>query len=326
MTGHGLDDATFTAAVTSAIRAPSLHNSQPWRFRREGDTIEVWADRTRQLPTADPDGWAVRLACGAAILNLRLYFSAQGRPMSTALLPDPDTPDLLARLRPAPPESASPEDAVLATKIDLRRSNRAPFADAPVSLTEQSALAAAAHAESADLVFVTGMRAITDIADLVRAADAALGSKPGYTGELTSWTRPDSASSDGVPLAAAGPAPAPHELLTRRDFGGPDAPEHHRYEGHPLVAVLCSFGDAPRDQLIAGAALQRVLLTATQLSLVVSMLSQPIEVPSVREQLRVLAGGRVSIPQMVLRIGFGVPAPKTARRPAQAVIDDHAPH
>jgi hypothetical protein len=326
MTSYGLDDATFTAAVASAIRAPSLHNSQPWRFRRDGDTVEVWADTTRQLPTADPGGWAVRLACGAAILNLRLFFGAQGRPMITALLPDPNTPDLLARLQPAPPRSATPEDAALAAKIDQRRSNRAPFADVPVSLAQQSALAAAAHAESADLVFITGMRAITDIADLVRAADAALGSTPGYRGELTSWTRPDSASHDGVPLAAAGPAPALHDLLTRRDFGGTEAPEHHRYEGHPLVAVLCSFGDTPRDQLIAGAALQRVLLTATEVSLVVSMFSQPVEVPGVREQLRVLAGGRVSVPQMVLRIGFCIPAPKTARRPAEAVIDEHARH
>jgi hypothetical protein len=214
---------------------------------------------------------------------------------------------------------------VLAAKIDQRRSNRAPFADAPVSLAQQAALAAAAHAESADLVCVTDMRTITDIADLVRAADAALGSTPGYSGELTSWTRSESGPDDGVPLAAAGPAPAPHELLTRRDFGGTDAPQHHRYEGHPLVAVLCSFGDAPRDQLIAGAALQRVLLTATQLGLVASMLSQPVEVPGARERLRVLLD-RMSVPQMVLRIGFGLPAPKTPRRPAVAVIDDPAPH
>jgi hypothetical protein len=68
-----------------------------------------------------------------------------------------------------------------------------------------------------------------------------------------------------------------------------------------------------------------VLLTATRLGLAVSMLSQPVEVPAVRERLRVLLG-RVSVPQMVLRVGFGVPTPKTPRRPAEAVIDDLAPH
>ena len=69
VTVHDLVTETmFTDAVASAIAAPSLHNSQPWRFRfdRETDTVQVRADRARAVRVADPSGWGMRVALGAA--------------------------------------------------------------------------------------------------------------------------------------------------------------------------------------------------------------------------------------------------------------------
>jgi nitroreductase len=34
-------------AVVRATRAPSVHNTQPWRFVLTPDALEVWADWTR---------------------------------------------------------------------------------------------------------------------------------------------------------------------------------------------------------------------------------------------------------------------------------------
>lgn len=42
--------------VQAASRAPSIHNTQPWRFSAVGKTVEVWADRRRALAVADPQG------------------------------------------------------------------------------------------------------------------------------------------------------------------------------------------------------------------------------------------------------------------------------
>ena len=64
-----------------------------------------------------------------------------------------------------------------------------------------------------------------------------------------------------------------------------------------------------------------MLLTATEHHLAVSLLSQPIEVPAAREQLR-RGLGRLGIAQMVLRIGYGRPGYPTRRRPASDVIDE----
>ena len=84
--------------------------------------------------------------------------------------------------------------------------------------------------------------------------------------------------------------------------------------------MLGTSGDLATDRLRAGHALQRVLLTITDLGLACSMVSQPIEVASAREALR-LALGRYGTPQMVLRIGYGDPGVQTPRRPPADVID-----
>ena len=44
-------------AVGHALRAPSVHNTQPWRWRIDtaDGVVELYADRGRQLSATDPD-------------------------------------------------------------------------------------------------------------------------------------------------------------------------------------------------------------------------------------------------------------------------------
>ena len=95
--------------VAAAVMAPSMHNSQPWRFRigPASQTIEVCADPARMLRSGDPDGRALHIACGAALLNLRLAAAVAGRQPVVRLLPDPGQPLLLATVRLAGPAPAS---------------------------------------------------------------------------------------------------------------------------------------------------------------------------------------------------------------------------
>jgi hypothetical protein len=61
------------------------------------------------------------------------------------------------------------------------------------------------------------------------------------------------------------------------------------------------------------------LLTATDGGLATSMISQPIEVPGAREQLR-RSLGRSGTPQMAVRIGYGHPGSPTPRRDLDDVL------
>jgi hypothetical protein len=315
-----LTPTAFHDVVAAAIRAPSLHNSQPWRFRLHNGAIDVYADPARQLPVTDPTGWGMRIACGAAAFNARLAMAVMGLAAEVRLRPDPAVQDLMVRLTPTVAWRATPTEQALHTAIARRYSNRAPFWPAPVGADAQARLIKAAEAEGAWIELVSGPASVEVISEIIRDANRTLAHDEAYRAELKAWTRPDDTTTDGVPAEAGGPSPEPYDLLPGRPFSDHPRAPGRDFEPEPLVVVLGTAGDYPTDQLLAGMALQRVLLTITDASLAASMLSQPIEVPAAREQLR-KALGRHGAPQMLLRVGYGQPGFPTPRRDPAEVID-----
>jgi nitroreductase len=316
----GLDAARFVTAVEAAVLAPSMHNTQPWRFRLAGGCLEVWADPGRQLPVADPLGWAARMACGAAAANAALALAVGGLRTHLRWLPEPGRPYLLARLEPVGTDGPTPEESTLARAIPRRHTNRHPFSDVAVPAASRAALRTAATAHGAWLEILVGRQPLELVAEIVRTADRTLRQQPAYTDEMAAHLGTAAEPGTGIPRYAAGVAPAPGDLLALRDFGGRERGRLVDFEAEPLVAVLGTSGDTGYDHLVAGAALQYTLLTATVHGLASSLLSQPIEVPAARAQLR--SGlGRSGVPQLVLRVGYGQPAFATPRRALREVID-----
>ncbi|MEH1100012.1 Acg family FMN-binding oxidoreductase [Micromonospora sp. CPCC 205561] len=306
-------------AATDAVRAPSMHNTQPWRFRLRDGGIEVLVDADRRLPATDPNGWGARIACGAALFNLRLALAVAGTPATVRLRPHPAEPDVVARLVPDVPRHPTPAERALHSAIPRRYSNRAPFWPDPVPADARWRLAEAARAERCWLELLVGVGAVNAFAEIARGAHRVLERSPEYRAERQEWVRATPAP-DGVPAASGGPRGEPQDVLPSRGFGGLDRAPGRDFEPEPLVAVLGSPGNTAVDQVVAGQALQRVLLTATDSGLAASMLSQPIEVPSARDQLR-LSLGRFGTPQMVLRVGYGQPGWPTPRRVVDEVLD-----
>ncbi|MBX7268238.1 nitroreductase [Micromonospora sp. Llam7] len=316
---NGYTVERLRAAATDAIRAPSLHNVQPWRFRLRGGGIEVLVDPARRLPATDPSGWGARIAGGAALFNLRLALAAAGAPATVRLRPYPSEPDVLARLLPDVPRRPTPTEQGLYTALPRRFTNRAPFWPDPVPADARWQLGEAARAEHCWLELLIGVSAVNAFAEIAHSAHRVLERDPAYRAEREAWVRAEPAP-DGIPAAAGGPQAEPQDLLPSRGFGGVRRAPGRDFEPEPLVAVLGSTGNTAVDQVVAGQALQRVLLTATGAGLSASMISQPIEVPSAREQLR-MSLGRFGTPQMVLRVGYGQPGRSTPRRPVDEVLD-----
>ncbi|WP_238006869.1 nitroreductase family protein [Dactylosporangium sp. AC04546] len=315
MTFPSWSRAAFVAAVGDAVWAPSIHNSQPWRFRYRDGAIDVLVDPARALPACDPTGRAARVSCGAAAFNLTLALAAGGAPARYTM----GLGDTAVRLTPDVPRPPTPAERRLHRQIRRRHTNRAAFADTPVGPAALTALTEAAHAEGGWLELVTGDR-LDAVAGLVRTADRELAADAAYLAELRVWTSAADHRVEGVDRQAAGAAPHPGELLARRDFGGAEHEDTHDLVRDPVVAVVGAAGDGPADEARAGMMLQRVLLTAADLGLATAMYSQPIEVPAVRVRLRDLLG-RPDLPQLVLRFGYAPTTCYTGRRPVGDVIE-----
>nr|BFE74358.1 hypothetical protein GCM10020092_076590 [Actinoplanes digitatis] len=305
-------EADLVRAAAAGIRAPSLFNTQPWLFRLGGGAIEVLADPTRQLAVADRDGWAVRLACGAAVYNARLALAAAGTPAEVELSPGPAAPDVVARLTPGPERPPTYAEADLCAAIPRRYSNRAPFWPNPVPADSRARLREAARDEGAWLEMLVGMTALSGFAEIAQSADRVLRRDAGYRSEMMSWTHTDSAP-DGVLVTAGAPVSEPQDLLPQRAHSDRRRAPGRDYEPEPLIGILGVTGDLPTDQIVASQAMQKVLLTATDEGLAASMLSQPIEVPAARDQLR-RSLGRSGVPQLALRFGYGQPGRPAPRR------------
>ena len=306
--------------VRAAVAAPSMHNAQPWRFRvRPGmRVIELCADPARMLPRADPRGRGMHIGCGAALFNLRLAAAVASCQPAVQPFPDPDEPLLLAAVRFTGPCRVHHAERELYAAIPRRRTNRGPFGGQQLPPSVLAELAEAAGLEDAILH-------ILDHDETVRilhlAADAECGqlADPAYRAELARWVG-GQRERDGVPDSALGPRAATG-LTPVRDFT-PTRPHPVRYasfEATPQLAVLSTRFSTPADWLRAGQALQRVLLTAAARGVATTPLTQPLETADAWLVRDPRSG--VEEPQMILRLGYGLPVPPTPRRPVGEVLD-----
>lgn len=326
--GIGRTDLAARFVVRAAIQAPSIHNTQPWRFVDRSDGLELWADRARLLPVADPAGREMLISCGAALFNMRLAVRRLGFTPQVRLLPDPAYPDLLARVAWGARTAPRPYEELLHRTIPRRHAHRGRFLATPLPPMLPIVLAGIARHEGAGLRVVKDEAERRRLAEHVQAAEAAQLRDPRILGELLSWTAPpDDGRADGF---AAGPSPAEVDGFPSRTAAA-DAPweaEHGAGGREPergaapgavgTVAVLTTREDRRVDWLIAGQALQHVLLHAATLSVSAAFHTQPLELPYLRAAIRRdLVCGH---PQMVLRLGHVARRMPSRRRPVADVL------
>jgi nitroreductase len=324
---NGLDRATVEAALAVAVRAPSIHNTQPWAWRLADDGLVLLADRTRQLAVADPDGHSLLLSCGAALHLTELALRGAGLQVSTTVLPDSADPDTLAVFRPVGVQE--PDERTLA-ELDAalrRRSDRRPFATREVSAEAIEELQAASSVAGARVDFPMREDERIDLAVAVSWADRVERDDQAYVDEMNRWVRdPDvHALVDGVPVGSIPHVPADqprHTDVPLRDFEMGITGRQliaRDVDERPLIAVMLTDLDNPADHLRAGQAMMRLMIDAELRGLATCPLSQAVDFAEFRTRVQRVMGW-VGYPQMMLRVGYpGGPASELVRTPRRDV-------
>jgi nitroreductase len=325
----GFAERLLDDALVRAIRAPSVHNSQPWRWQVGPRGVDLYTDATRRLPRTDPDGRDQVVSCGAALHHLLVALADAGQGARVRRLPDPTRPHHLATVEPALHVDVD-VDAGLASAIDRRRTDRRPFRAWPVPPELSGELAEVADRYGVGLAVITDPRTRRRLFRSIEEAARTQDADPRYVAELAAWSGRAPGSRDGIPADRAPTAGDVPGRMPMRAFpdsaraGVPGVDEPGREPGEPESAALLLLStavDTPLQWLRVGEVTSAVLLTATRLGLAGSPLTQPLEVGGTRTFVRDhVAGG--AHPQMLLRLGWpsGKSLPPTPRRPLKEVV------
>jgi hypothetical protein len=317
-------------AVEHALRAPSVHNTQPWRWRIRPEVVELYADWNRHLPATDPDRRDLIVSCGAALHHLQVACAARELAMEVDRLPDPENLGHLATVT-IRRGSGDPADAALFPAIHHRRTDRRRMSHRPVPPGSLRTLAEQAHRVGALLILVTGAPMRQRFTAALTEAAHRQEFTPGYPAELQLWTRRYAAAHDGVPAGSVAPPPvglagqSPLRRFPRAQLHQPrQLPGHGLADDAAELLVIATVGDDPLDWLRAGEATSAVLLAATRMGLATTPLSQGLEVERSRRELQHEVLNVPEHPQLIIRVGWpasgAAELPVTPRRDLGSVL------
>lgn len=307
--------------------APSVHNSQPWRFAIRGDYLEVFADRTRALHVIDPTGRELHISCGAAIYCARVALRSLGKQVHVSLLPHDSEPDHLATIGITGEQPPTDAEMALMNALPIRHTQRDRFEPSPLPETLIADFQDGAAAEGAWLRPIGADHGEIPTAVLLAHADDVEVADSAYRRELAAWSRSNQ-DVEGIPRRAI-PAEPTEERASNyrlRDFAVDKTAPHPKSSSagpptaeRPFVVLLGTSGDAPRSWLCAGQALCWLLLRATVVGVAASPMTQVLEVAWTRARL-IAELDLIGHPQMLLRMGYNTTAPTTHRRRLDDVL------
>jgi hypothetical protein len=227
--------ALAEAAATAGF-APSIHHTQPWRWRLTGSILDLHLERGRIAP-ADPDGRLAILSCGAALHHARVALAAGGWHVTVTRMVLGADRDLLARLRVTGRSPADPLSARLLSAIPARPNDRRLAIGTEVDPADLAAITTAGDAYDTRLHRLPPGQ----IAELAALTDHALLRAAGGAGRR----RPLRQRRSGAQLAAGRRGALrglAHRHRTRRVAAAAQCPGRFRRRppGHA--------GDGPRDR------------------------------------------------------------------------------
>jgi nitroreductase len=293
---NGDVEARVRFLLRYAILAPSSHNSQPWTFDVDGDTVGVYADDDRWLRVADADRRELHLSLGCALANLLVAADRFGFETAVSYGDDEDGPVASVTFEPGDDADA---DADLFEAMTDRRTVHGPFADEPVSRRTLDWLARSMRDDAVEFVAVTDAPDRDRIAELQAEGDRMQMKDPDYRRELGRW----------IGLGALGAswlaARVGQLAVTHLDLGSREAAKNSTLvRSAPVVGLLVTDGDTVEERVRTGAAFERLMLAATVDGVAVHPMSQILERPELKAELVDALRLGDATPQHLFRLGY----------------------
>ncbi|HYB37053.1 MAG TPA: NAD(P)H nitroreductase [Mycobacterium sp.] len=318
------DIEVLKKALALACRAPSVHNSQPWRWLSEGEVLNLFVDRRRWVHSADRSGREAIISCGAVLDHLRIAMVAAGWQANIDRFPNPNNLDHLASVGFSPLEFVTDTQRKRAEAILQRRTDRLPLGRPTYWASFEPVLRSSID-ESVAMLDVLSDEVRPRLAETSQLTETLRRDDATYHAELQWWTSPF-AMSEGIPPEALASASERQRVDVARDFPGRTHADRRAEVAvdWSKILVLSTAEDTRADVLGCGEALSTVLLECTMAGMATCTLSHLIELEESRDIVRTLIEERGQ-PQVLIRVGIAPPMEEvpaaTPRRPLHDVLE-----
>lgn len=325
MTRTRPDADVITTAVELACRAPSLHNSQPWRWVAGLTGVDLFVDPKRTVPSTDRSGREAIISCGAALDHFRVATSAAGWDSNVEQFPNPNNLDHLASTGLVPLDFVAQGRRERADAILRRRTNRLPFR-APKHWASFEPVLRSSFDNDRVILDVLDEDARPRLAQAARLTEALRRYDDAYHQDLLWWTAP-SRESEGIPESALVSESDGRRVDLNRRF--PTDPLDERSSAgtydEAKILVLSTHSDTRVDALNCGEVLSAILLECTMVGLSTCPVTHITELDASRDIIRDLTSGSAAMPQVLVRVGIEpegeLAPPPTPRRALRDVLE-----
>jgi len=322
-----MKDQDLINLIQYAIKAPSVHNSQPWKFKVEKNSITIFPDYERIFPVADPDNHELFISLGCALENLIIsagyfgYFSTVKMNMEV-----PYQESIRVELSSGNNKNYDQ----LFKNIEIRQSTRSKYNKALIPPVNIKKLNEAGNQDQVLCLLYTKAFQIDPVIEITKKATVLKLSKKEFINELLQWIRFNTKSAkktgDGIYSGAIGSPSVPKWLgklflnlaLDPKREGRKDVNLLKNSSG---ILLFIAKENNKQAWVNLGRSFQRVALTATSLDINYAHSNSACEDAPARKELgEILQLNPEEQPLLIIRIGYSSKRPYSFRRPLKEVL------
>ncbi len=321
-----IPEESILKIIRYAAKAPSGHNTQPWRFKTGSDSISVLPDFTRALPVVDPDNHALYISLGCALENLIIAANEFNYETKIEFTGDESKPQIIVRLHVAP----ETEKSGLFDYIVRRQVTRNKFSNDKIPNNLLRGLFNDTQDEGVQTRLFLSETEIESLNHYIIEGTTRQFSNKAFVDELVSWVRFSEKEvmlkGDGIWTASMGLPNTGRFVgnIVMKNFitAGSEARRMEKLvTASAGLALFMVNKNDPHHWIKLGQSFQRFALKATKYQVSHSHLNMPCEEPEVREKLIFDLQLKELTPLLLIRFGFSGPMPYSFRRKINDLVD-----
>ncbi len=319
-------DQNLIKLIEYAVKAPSGHNTQPWKFSLSDNSIKVFPDYSRRLSVVDPDNHALFISLGCALENM--VIAATHFSYVTIITVNSDNKSNFFIQVDLKPDNDVPKDELF-NYIEKRQVTRYEYKPEKVGQSELDLLMKVSRNDGIDLLLFTSDDKIKLLVPfIIEGSNRQFGNKL-FINELIHWfrfTKKDAMQTgDGLWTATMG-LPDMGKLIGKLIMKYFVSAKSEAKRWNSLINKSAGFAlfvssknDVPH-WINLGRSFQRFGLTAAKLNISHAHVNMPCEEIEVRKKLIHHLNLGDKNPLLLIRFGYSDKLPYSFRRPVESVI------